>query len=810
MNGKFTGFEPPDDWVGTPQARSTTADDDAKAIEAAQDHELEGEDQPEPRPQGTWRPVASGEIFPPGRTIRINVATGQTEVLEPADRVVVEPDGTPAAERPPVAAKATVLAPNPDGVPLYLTRLPRWLLWRIERRVNRATGEITATKPPISFHTGKKCDAHDPRNWTDFTKVAAALTKSTAWDGFGIALGEVAELGEILIGLDLDACLDDDGALAHWAMPFLVAIGSYAEESPGGGGIKCIARIRRADLATVRKLLGIPEGDREQARTRIFGARSNGAHAPGVQLFLGKRYFTITGRHWTPSPEDVTLISPGQLAPLGVLFRTDEPPDPAPSGEPEPDEAALRDKFGAASGRNPRLGERWEGGTAGLNDTSRSGFDMSIVGMLITAGFSKSETRAALRLFEHGKLPEEEAAGRGDRYFSRMWERSEAEPPEPTQPEPDPDNDPYEGLAETLSARSWLQRTATEVTRLLGDLITTTTRAFIVGRTGLGKTILGLAFAVGMACGTGFLHWRSSRPARVIYVDGEMPADLLIQRIADAAERIDRPDLIENLMVFSLEDAEAIADRWPALGMFEPLNTEAGQDFIKRLCTALRPDVIIFDNVQALLAGVQKEEETWIPVLPLVQWLTKQHIGQLWIDHTGHNADRQYGTAVKAWRFDVVGVLAPLPEGERDPHETAFTLSFDHPGKARRRTPENWAEFASHIIRLREGKWTGEPVDSEAATRKRLRGKVKPSVQLFHDALLSAIAAAATGRGQTAMFAWETECIRKGLLDPVESGDDATIRARKRAKFRTAKSDLLAARMIGINGERVSDLTQRY
>jgi primase-polymerase (primpol)-like protein len=166
-----------------------------------------------------------------------------------------------------------VLAPNPEGVQVYL-KLPRWVLWRTEQRVNRKTGEISTTKPPISYHTSKQCDVTDPRSWTSFEKVMAALGKSATWDGAGFALRDLAEYDEILIGLDLDNCLDEDGALAGWAMPFLVAMASYAETSPSGTGIKCIARIRRVDLALARKLHDVPEGDRGQARTRVFGQRT--------------------------------------------------------------------------------------------------------------------------------------------------------------------------------------------------------------------------------------------------------------------------------------------------------------------------------------------------------------------------------------------------------------------------------------------------------------------------------------------------------------------------------------------------------
>ena len=84
-----------------------------------------------------------------------------------------------------------------------------------------------------------------------------------------------------------------------------------------------------------------------------------------------------------------------------------------------------------------------------------------------------------------------------------------------------------------LSIEAWAARDIPEPDYLLGNLITTTSRAFLVGRTGLGKTMLALAIAVGAASGRGFLNWRSSRPARVLYIDGEMPAELIKARAVD-------------------------------------------------------------------------------------------------------------------------------------------------------------------------------------------------------------------------------------------------------------------------------------
>ena len=116
--------------------------------------------------------------------------------------------------------------------------------------------------------------------------------------------------------------------------------------------------------------------------------------------------------------------------------------------------------------------------------------------------------------------------------------------------------------------------------------------------------------------------------------------------------------------------------------MIEPLNTEAGQNFIRSLCTIVQPDALVFDNVQALLSGVQKEEECWTPTLPLVMWLTHRRIGQLWLDHTGHVSDRQYGSvhqsvALRRGRDNRAASRRTAPT-----QETAFILSFDIPESA--------------------------------------------------------------------------------------------------------------------------------
>jgi hypothetical protein len=207
-----------------------------------------------------------------------------------------------------------------------------------------------------------------------------------------------------------------------------------------------------------------------------------------------------------------------------------------------------------------------------------------------------------------------------------------------------------------------------------------------------------------------------------------------------------------------------------------------------------------------------KEEEPWAQTLPLVLGITALGKAQIWLDHTGHNSDRQYGTSTKGWFFDAIGVLLRPPEdvtvGER---ETCFDLSFDPPsGKARNRDPDRWADFAPYRIRLNDNGWSSELIERQARGKSKGNGKVQPRIQLYHDALMDALAVASTKPGETTMKAWEVECFRRDLMEPFVEADDHKDRSAKRAGFRKAKSDLQAARMVAIDGERACELTHRW
>jgi hypothetical protein len=307
-----------------------------------------------------------------------------------------------------------------------------------------------------------------------------------------------------------------------------------------------------------------------------------------------------------------------------------------------------------------------------------------------------------LSTYRHDNPANRNCALRSSNSFKEILTPKSADNPELImRPSEGDDTDFNNLLAARTSATTLIKRTLPKVEPLLGSLVTRTSRVFLVGSTGTGKTMLAMAIAAGIAAGDGFLNWQSSRPARVLYIDGEMSMQLLQERAADALSRVS-PGAADLLHFISWQEADELG-----IGQWAPFNTHDGQRFVLRLCTALNPDVVIFDNVMSLIEGDQKDEVPWSNTWPLVAQLTARHIGQIWLDHTGHNSARQYGSSTKSWKFATVGVMTPLARDKIAAGETGFTLSFDQPhGKARNRTPATWQDYNTVTACLKDGVWS--------------------------------------------------------------------------------------------------------
>ncbi len=319
---------------------------------------------------------------------------------------------------------------------------------------------------------------------------------------------------------------------------------------------------------------------------------------------------------------------------------------------------------------------------------------------------------------------------------------------------------PYENIPLTLI--SWAYREIPQRQFLLGSVFTTTTRAMVSAETGLGKTHLGFAIGFAMGACKPFCHWQARGVARVLIIDGEMSADLVKERLAEAERRIgERPCAV---YVLCKEDAEHMP----------PLDTEEGQRWTNGLIEFVGGiDFLILDNVMALTIGNMKEEEDWRPIIPWMQSLTKRRVGVLWINHTGLDKSRAYGTNTREWQLDTVMIAEKVDDPDAD---IAMKLRFT---KARQRRPETRDDFADVVLRLKDDTWT-----SERVTPKRKQKQEDYAIELLRNAInehgekVPGLPASARGVS-TELWRKYCETFNLSVSDKASSRDRAFDRARK-------------------------------
>jgi hypothetical protein len=240
-----------------------------------------------------------------------------------------------------------------------------------------------------------------------------------------------------------------------------------------------------------------------------------------------------------------------------------------------------------------------------------------------------------------------------------------------------------------LTLAEWKARDLPPPDYICGNWLSTTSRVLLVAPTGLGKTMFGVGLTMAMAGNLDFLHWKGRRPAKVLFIDGEMSNRLLRQRLLDEARRLGVAP--ETFYALSHEDVQN----------FAPLNTVQGQALVNAVIEKLGGvDLIEFDNTMSLIAGDHREEEGWRQTLPWVLSLTRRGIGQIWVHHTGHDESRTYGTKTREWQMDTVIHLERVKRADTD---VSFEIQFR---KARERTPETQNEFKTARVALVNNKWT--------------------------------------------------------------------------------------------------------
>lgn len=228
---------------------------------------------------------------------------------------------------------------------------------------------------------------------------------------------------------------------------------------------------------------------------------------------------------------------------------------------------------------------------------------------------------------------------------------------------------------------------------------------------GIGKTFFALEIALATASGQSFLNWRPQGAYRVLYLDGEMQANQLQERIRSLSHRYQSWDSSNLILMPCGLQAGAMPD----------LSSRVSQEALEPHLESV--DLIVVDNISTLCrTGMENEAESWRSVQ---DWLLRQRANGksvLLVHHSGKSGE-QRGTSKREDILDAV-ISLKRPEGYHASEGARFEVVFE---KTRSFSGD---DAQSQIVRLME-----TPEGFEWESEKALESTFDQIVRLSNEGL---------------------------------------------------------------------------
>ena len=215
---------------------------------------------------------------------------------------------------------------------------------------------------------------------------------------------------------------------------------------------------------------------------------------------------------------------------------------------------------------------------------------------------------------------------------------------------------------------------------------------------GIGKTHVSLGIAYAVARGGSFLGWEAPKARNVLYIDGEMPATALQERLAQ----------IVVMMGYELKgQLTIITPDFQEFGMPD-IATREGQVLLNKYIPD-NTDLIIIDNLSCLAPSIKENDATdWAILQTWILGLRAKGKSVLLIHHSG-KAGAQRGTSRKEDVLDTVITLR-RPKDYDSSEGARFIVEFE---KSRGFCGENAKSFEAQLRTDGKGKpcWTMKSIE---------------------------------------------------------------------------------------------------
>jgi len=166
--------------------------------------------------------------------------------------------------------------------------------------------------------------------------------------------------------------------------------------------------------------------------------------------------------------------------------------------------------------------------------------------------------------------------------------------------------------------------------------------AMLYAKTGIGKTHVALEIAYQLSIGGRVFEWDVPKPISTLYLDGEMPANAMQQRIANIALANGK----EPIARFSVLNQDLIEGGMPDIG------SRQGQQELEPLVKDYR--LIVVDNISTLCrTGAENKADDWMLMQEWALHLRAMGKSVLFVHHAGKGGD-QRGTSKRSDVLDTV------------------------------------------------------------------------------------------------------------------------------------------------------------
>jgi hypothetical protein len=219
--------------------------------------------------------------------------------------------------------------------------------------------------------------------------------------------------------------------------------------------------------------------------------------------------------------------------------------------------------------------------------------------------------------------------------------------------------------------------------KLLGDWFCEGDLGFIFAFRGVGKTWLALAIAQALSTGGKLGDWKALAPVKVLYVDGEMPPDLMRARCEGLQATNANLEFLNHEILF---------DR---TGKTLNITSREVQQAITGRCVNSHAKVLILDNLSTLASGMKENEaDSWELVNNWLLDLRRCKIAVVIVHHAGRSGEMR-GTSK---REDNVFWIIALDDAKKDADDKRGARFVSRFTKPSRNTQEEVPAFEWHLV----------------------------------------------------------------------------------------------------------------